>query len=502
MTFEGDSWETKHDILRNSNDYKLSNLNKKNNDITYKIFFISVFLIVSFFLEYTLRNYINKIGQFFLINNPDYCPLLYLTEFFEFDGRYILFFVILNFINVYAGLLIVALDCISIYLNGNIKLFYLSPRPYWEDTTLTPCFCANNYGLPSTTTVNQTILFMTVYKVFSLKYENMNKYLKYFIAFICFIAVFLVSAARLLQNVHTLDQLLIGISLAYALYYITFDIIGIDVYDVKQFNWIIHNPKRIIIFTILLFLLSYLLIFIIETGPEQTINNDLNRWLGVLLNYCKAFPLQYFSKESYAKITKLFLLLGCYIGILLENKFIMNNNFYNLQLYNINKENHKFNDTKADKAICRVIVAYLIYVFLIKTYFHTGLIVALTDENISLNLLMNYIIPFIIEGIIFFFIIKSYILVKLKLTNEDSLIPLEISKIYMNYNFEEMNKTVESSKNNNRNYYKKDNIEHTFNLNKKNNNYNDNTFNYLELDNNDLSESLTDSFKKQKYNNM
>jgi hypothetical protein len=372
-----------------------------------KIIFLICFLFAIFTIDFLFKNYFNRFSEYFIINDPTWCPMLARLEFFEFDGKFFLFVFIYNLVNINAALIYVFFDTIGQYLNGIIKLFYLDPRPFWDNRQLYPCICAINYGNPSTTTVNQFLLFALVYKIIT--QDRQRNKLVWFI--ICAIPVLAPAISRFLQNAHTLSQLLLGLGFGYAIYYFTFDICRIRLSGHRHLFLLLDNIYLVSIIIIFLYLFATLFHYSLNLNYKQ-------EWLDLLMNHCEFTPILYFDNESYVKTSKIFLLMGSFLGLYLEYSFRFNSNFNNFFVYNVkdtSKFNLMFNNTNKTKHALRIILMTLIFYLVVKKLDDFPL--DIKHEAYPKILLLVFIIPFILEGLVYFCLIK-FIFSICNLTND------------------------------------------------------------------------------------
>jgi membrane-associated phospholipid phosphatase len=361
-----------------------------------RVIYITTFLGVAFVLDYFLSRFLNSIASYGQLNNPSWCSFYEKLEFFEFDGKYILFAVIYNLSNINAALIFAFFDSISLFLNGVLKLFYLDPRPFWEDQTLHPCFCAINYGKPSTTTITQFLIFSLSYKILTSKYPRY----KLPIGILCSVPIFLISLSRFLQNAHSLSQLLLGIAVGYTIYYITFDILRIRLTRHRHIFLLLDNTLLVMVILGLAYCAATFVHYVLKFHYKQD-------WLDVLTAFCDYTPLYYFDNESYVKTTRIFLFMGSITGLYVEYRYRFSYNFNNFFVYNvkdISKYNMVFNNTSKTKHVLRILLMIAIYYTIIK---NLGIfpLNPKTDPFFK-TLVLRHIIPHFIEGVFTFFIIK------------------------------------------------------------------------------------------------
>jgi hypothetical protein len=375
-----------------------------------KINFIILFALFLFTFEFFFREQMTLMSNFLLKSSfetglKSNCLNLKRLQLFESHGRYIIFIFVLNFSNTLGGLSIIFLDALSIFINGHLKLLYTETRPYWTDPDIIPCKCSANYGNPSTTGFNQFIIFAVAYKCLTTVNKTWNKFL---VGLVCSIPVIGIFASRYFQGVHSLNQLFFGLGLGYILYYTFFEIFEVDINDKKLFFYIIKNLWKICFSLLGLFLLATLnhLMMHFPKDPD---------WIKTIEKYCEIIPFNSFDNESFRKSTKVFLFIGCLVGLWLENKFFFKNDLKNFINYNIDTEK-KFCNTGYVITVIRIFLVYQFY-FLFARF----LVDPFSDEKkheILFVLIWGYIIPSFVYGILIFFVYK-WIMKKMGLTNEN-----------------------------------------------------------------------------------
>lgn len=295
-----------------------------------KILLILFLLFIIFLIEFILRENLENFSEiFYLKNNPlepqnkaliaPRCIILKKLSFFEFQGKYILIFFIFNFSNIYAAFSFIFLDSIAVFLNGILKLLYNQPRPFWKNPNVLPCFCSLNFGAPSTTALDQFLLLIVFYKAFT-HLRNTNKWKKIIIGSICLLLYFSICFARLFQSAHSINQIILGLALGFSVYFIFFEIFGVNFSNEKQFKFFFDHCQTIIITSFFMFFISIIfhqILNLIFSGSAK-FNNEKIIWEAVISHYCDIIQINLFDNETYFKSTVLFLFFGVQIGINLD----------------------------------------------------------------------------------------------------------------------------------------------------------------------------------------
>ena len=370
--------------------------------------FLSLCVIIEYFTRETLKK---SSKQIFGSKNNKNCELLEKFDFYNYSGRYILLFYILNFVNLYAAIGFIFLDMSSVALSGIINFFYLEPRPFWEDSNLKPCHCDLEYTGASTTGTQIFIILISFYHFIT--YKTKEKFRNDFILLICCLLIILMYLIRLLQNLIYLNQIFLGLCIGFSIYYWFFNIVKVDCYNRKQFKQIINQPILVI---------SMLIIFWILFNIIH-VNINLNLEPIYILNiqkYCKKEIFYSLDFNMYTKSMIFFEFLGCYLGIYLEYKIIFKENIELFIRYNIkSKYNELFNKTSKFKSFIRFLIYYLLEIIIFKNIFPYNYKIKnnlFEKESFTFQIFLLFFLT-IFKGIFFFFILKRMI-IYLKLTNE------------------------------------------------------------------------------------
>ena len=402
--------------------YRKERVKKTKNRTTY----LAIFLMIIFFLEYftkeEMKTYSNSI---FESSNPKRCPKLSKFSFYLYGGRYILLFLIYNYVNIYGALTYIFIDTFSLAFSSFLKSFYIEPRPFWEKNSIFPCFCAKGYSGPSTTGIYTFVIFSSFYRI--IKTRLKNQFSKIFLFLFCFIMVSITYYIRLFQNVDYFHQIAFGFGIGFCIYFWFFDIIKIDFLSRKQFRQLMNHSILIISFSICFFIIVQVIHF----------NTGLNMKPMYLINIQKFCDLKKFFSGRDMKSFQLFEFIGCYFGVFLEYKIYFNHDLSLFSQYNINeRKGYVFNRTSRRKSFIRFLLCYFIQILFFNKIMPSG-----KDFNFQFGGLIYIIIKIFLlffQGFFSFFILKR-ILVKLKLTNEE-LIKLKILEMKRKIESEEQQK--------------------------------------------------------------
>lgn len=387
---------------------KYRKLLKRRDKITF--FFVFVFLL--FIVEIILRWPLYNLSLWIMhnVNGNNYCYLWDKLAFFElYPGKIFLLLIIINFKNIYAGLIFVSVTEFSTFLNGILKLFYLQPRPFWIDAGLVPCSCFVNYGNPSTTAINSIIIFLVVYRCFrKRKREANHKLHNVLLGSLCTFLVLLTCFTRFIQYAHSLNQLCFGWGIGYSLYYLVFEILEVEVESREHFRiFIEHFTHNIIIGLLAAHVVTNVIHYFLKFEYDPS-------WLDQITLYCQYIPFNFFDNESYQKSCSIFLAVAVIFSVYLEYVLIFDYDFDKFYYYNVDmKHTYKWNDTSISITVIRLIFSYLTFLY-IQSLFMVGDV--RTDSFLKL-IFYRFILLNIFVGLYLFLIVK-FILRYVFLTNE------------------------------------------------------------------------------------
>jgi membrane-associated phospholipid phosphatase len=223
----------------------------------------------------------------------------------------------------------------SLYFDNFMKLIYRNPRPFWIDYSLKK-YCEGSFGNSSGHAFVSTATYLAVWDILTnclfFRKTIIGKILKYFL-FILFLAfIFTIVISRIYLGAHAVNQILYGISLGFAVYFIIFHIGIFSKTDGEQFLSLFKNFYFMLIYSIWLFVL--LLIAFLMWG---FIPNPLISFKGTLLQLCpKLHDSNIFENKSLTSMLGIFVLIGANFGLNLIANFFKRSE-YNAVVYSWNK---------------------------------------------------------------------------------------------------------------------------------------------------------------------
>ena len=327
-------------------DYKDKYLIDPKNQNLFKIF---IFLFVCLSLEFVFRDDLKEITLKYFSGAMSQ-KYLRTIDFYSINGKYILLYLILNYVNVPSALSFLFLDCITIFINGILKFFYLDERPFWNNSNLIPTYCPNDYGSPATMAINSFVIFAVFYKAFT--YKTKSKLFKSILWIFCFLNITYIYLKRLYENVHYLNQLLIGLAIGYTIYKIYFDVFDIKFDNGRQFMKFIQNFKLISFLLLILWIIvTYLHSKIILQSPSQATIDLIDK-------KCQINKI-FFDRGNFIKRVSIFEFLGAIFGIYFEYCFIFRKDHHDFLEYNVKSDDSMFNYTSQNTSLIRFLSFYL-----------------------------------------------------------------------------------------------------------------------------------------------
>ena len=397
-------------------DNKILPIDEKQKETTYhrkkkQLLTISLFLFTAIVIEFFTRDLSKKYTiQFFGGLGKDRCTSLSYFEFYAIGGRYILLFLIYTYVNIPAALSYIFLDCFGVFLNGIIRMFYFDDRPFWTNPEHTPCFCAIDYGNPSTTGIDAFLMFAVFYKSFT--YKSKSKMFKFLLFVIAASNIAYIFIIRMLQNIHYMHQLLFGMIIGFVIYYIYFEILEINFDNKEQFMSLLKKWKEIFLATAFIWTLdTYIHMKIDFKPPEESI-------VKTIVQNCPIVDMFAFDHESYSKSVRIFEFIGCFVGSYLEYVFVFKFDEDKFLKYDVNSENEMYKQTHWCKSLIRFCMFYVLQRYALShLILGKGNFEKFWKLPLVYGLIFEQIIPLIIHGLCVFLIFKV-VSKGLGLTNE------------------------------------------------------------------------------------
>lgn len=200
----------------------------------------------------------------------------------------------------------------SVYFDNILKMIYGNPRPFWIDPTL-HIACDGGFGNPSGHSFSSMGVYLafwhiiTDYKVFKDRW-----YLRVFILILFLLLIIAILLSRVFLGVHSVNQILYGGSLGFAIYYFHFHIVSGHQVNAKDFFEFFRNKQWILIFT-----LKYVLFVSLSLLIYYLVEHDTSTYQETLSALCPDLkPYRRFNDDGFYNSLTLFVLIGCHYGLI------------------------------------------------------------------------------------------------------------------------------------------------------------------------------------------
>lgn len=301
-------------------------------------------------------------------------------------------------------ILALVIDCI-------MKICYGSPRPYWIDKTLFKA-CDGGFGNPSGHSYTSTASYLTLAHILT-DYDFFKKkiYMRLGVYFLFIGLIIAILLSRLFLGIHSINQILYGSLLGFALYFLYIHIFAMHKLSGQEFFRIFTELSLIIIN-----LLLHLIILAISILVYFLVPNDTSPYDEIQNNLCPNLNLyRKFNNDGLYGCLTFLALIGSHYGILFLANILNLKNKNNLDVFLKWNSNNKLLNK--------------LYIFLLMICFATPLILMLIISG-KANLIIIYIfkvsIPYLLAcfGI---YGLNIYCSIKLKIAN-----PLIIDSLVLN----------------------------------------------------------------------
>ena len=372
-----------------------------NNNVIKNHKNILVLIIITFILEFLLRNFLFSISIPTIIFLQKYFYYLYPLEmFFSLFGmeKGIFFILIISYnqSNTLFPLMLLSIALISIYIGGVLKLIYQDERPFFVNSEILVLNCEGGFGNPSNHSLLSTFFYLSLYEIYVNQNKSFNQKKKKMFLILVILFVCCIVFSRMFLGVHTLNQILFGSLIGFFLYYFTFKIYKIDRWN---FLMVIYNCKKIIFFIIFLIIFGCLSYYLFFNFDNKIIYEKYNI---MIEKNCPNFPfIKRLENESFYCIFVLSVLIFAVLGIYYEYYYIFLGNVSKFIKYNFNNENeneinllnnnvinNRWNNTNFIVSLKRLVVILFVCVVLLLPYFLISY-----NNNIFVVLVFKTLVP-------------------------------------------------------------------------------------------------------------
>jgi len=422
-----------------------------------QLIIITTYLIFIFISEIYLREPIfdwsvnflkiyhnNKSDSSFIIL---FCK--FLGEIGNTPGYTLIIIISYIYFNVYrTGFLIFNL-IICTFIIGTLKMIYANPRPYFESEEILSYSREGGWGNPSGHSLTAVCFILSFWKViFQIQNLKDKESLKNWTFFGAILVILMILVSRFLIGAHSLNQIIFGALIGYALFYFYFYILDIDTEKPEQILKIIYLEENEKIYKKLYTLLVLNIFFIIIDLLFYFLNKDTKNELNFLNILNKRFtenPLKKYKmlqNEGLYSCSASLANICLFLGICFELNLTFKNNERNWIIYNFDynenflefqsrKENvFKWNKINNKKRT----IKFLIFLILLLITFLPFYFLGILFDNIYLILIIKLVIPvnIIFLGMFFFYknIFRYFDVINHHDVNFEIVISDEINSVY------------------------------------------------------------------------
>lgn len=202
------------------------------------------------------------------------------------------------------------------YFTNILKLIYGSHRPFWVIPEIKH-ECDIGFGNPSGHAFSSISVYLSLWNIITdipfYKRSSGGRVLKYISLLVFIILCIAIIISRIYLSVHSINQVLFGGTLGFALYFYFFHALSLGKFTIKQFIKYITSKSMIIVHSIkfALYLTLLLLLFIF-------IHHDINEYNTILLELCPHTSLyRKFNNNGFYIGLTLFMLIGGHYGLMI-----------------------------------------------------------------------------------------------------------------------------------------------------------------------------------------
>jgi len=314
-----------------------------------RLTYLTIFIALVFVFEYVTRDFIWNLSiqiiPWMQTNLKFMIPFEHFLSFFGTERvMIIIMFIFYNFLNIYKTFILIVVISIANFLTGFLKMTYAQYRPYWVSEIILPYQCEAGWANPSGHSLCSMAFYLSMWKLIfyenekELKTNSDKRYL--FLSLIIFVII-LICIGRLLLGVHGINQIILGCSLGFSIYYFIFFILMLNPDNPYQlFNFVSSDLGNFFLAHLGIFFAYSLLYYTLRRlNPNKIIFNDI-----VDLKGCGDIgTAKRFENDAYLNCTLIHLYLIAVIGIWVEYTYILNSNLKKWIEYNFGFHKHDEN---------------------------------------------------------------------------------------------------------------------------------------------------------------
>lgn len=199
------------------------------------------------------------------------------------------------------------------YFDNVLKIIYGNPRPFWINPELSNA-CDGGYGNPSGHSFSSMAVYLAVWDlVTNIKFFAERLWLKILTLFFFISLVIAIILSRIYLGVHSVNQILFGICLGFAMYYLEFNILCFQKMSGKKFFEYMRSKLGI---TIMAIKHGIYIIFVILC--YSLIQHDNSAYIEALSKTCPDLDeYRKFNNDGFFIALTVLALIGAHYGIIL-----------------------------------------------------------------------------------------------------------------------------------------------------------------------------------------
>jgi membrane-associated phospholipid phosphatase len=254
---------------------------------------------------------------------------------------------------------------------GILKINFQQPRPFWlSDEVITP-YCPFAYGYPSNHVLSTIPAFLMFYEIIFYRFEVDKKVYGKIYWWIGFLIVLSLSAlvgfSRMVLGVHSLDQVVFGELMGFALYYLFLYILDLDLRNPVPFFRILFSKyyfnKLMLIINLGFF--TFIMNIILLNGAESYEDD----WTSRIIRRCHRLPDVTPFFKCLIDVCDFFAFIGIIFGMLFDINIVQGiKNLEEFMNDYISYDNHsrvgEWNHTNVLRLICRIVITYYQCIFI------------------------------------------------------------------------------------------------------------------------------------------
>ena len=117
-----------------------------------KLLNISIFLISYIIIDYITKDFFQSISiKLFFSKDKSRCDYFIYSDYFEQGLKYFMYYLSLNYINLYTSIFMIFIETLSTFIISNLKIMYQEVKPSIKYKQFPSCFTFSFFGTPSLT---------------------------------------------------------------------------------------------------------------------------------------------------------------------------------------------------------------------------------------------------------------------------------------------------------------------------------------------------------------